>query len=153
MGAGAVRRVGPGNSRRGGPRVPVGGPPGSFCHLRTDRREHWLDLGEIGRASCRERVYGWGGAEAAEDGIGDDLVTGVQTCALPISGPTRRTAPAPILRTEQDGSRGGSPRWPWQFPTGRTPCSCRRSSGEFLPPPHRPQRALVGSRRDRKSVV
>src|SRR5207244_887095 len=36
---------------------------------------------EIGRASCRERVYV---SVAAEDGIRDDLVTGVQTCALPI---------------------------------------------------------------------
>src|SRR5687767_1981760 len=34
---------------------------------------------EIGRASCRERV------SAAGDGIRDKLVTGVQTCALPIS--------------------------------------------------------------------
>src|SRR5437763_885566 len=34
---------------------------------------------KIGRASCRES--GWG---AAEDGIRDTSVTGVQTCALPI---------------------------------------------------------------------
>src|SRR5690625_4109750 len=36
---------------------------------------------KIGRASCRERVEKpW----AAEDGIRDGHVTGVQTCALPI---------------------------------------------------------------------
>src|SRR5258708_40063431 len=29
----------------------------------------------------------------AEDGIRDDLVTGVQTCALPISAPTPKSAP------------------------------------------------------------
>src|SRR5688500_15474227 len=37
---------------------------------------------EIGRASCRESVEGETGA--AEDGIRDYKVTGVQTCALPI---------------------------------------------------------------------
>src|SRR5438046_316465 len=40
---------------------------------------------KIGRASCRERVEVTGGAEQAEDGIRDWSVTGVQTCALPIS--------------------------------------------------------------------
>src|SRR5207244_4433935 len=45
----------------------------------------YLKAGEkIGRASCRERVESWV-EEEAEDGIRDDLVTGVQTCALPIS--------------------------------------------------------------------
>src|SRR5690625_3575136 len=39
---------------------------------------------EIGRASCRERVESGEGGEA-EDGIRDGHVTGVQTCALPIS--------------------------------------------------------------------
>src|SRR5690625_1891705 len=42
---------------------------------------------QIGRASCRERVER--GVDAvlfqAEDGIRDGHVTGVQTCALPIS--------------------------------------------------------------------
>src|SRR5437870_1948028 len=39
---------------------------------------------EIGRASCRERVEG-SVSGGAEDGIRDGHVTGVQTCALPIS--------------------------------------------------------------------
>src|SRR5207244_10332805 len=34
----------------------------------------------------------------AEDGIRDDLVTGVQTCALPISSALRPRAPAPDRR-------------------------------------------------------
>src|SRR5699024_8437887 len=41
---------------------------------------------EIGRASCRERVQSTKVREA-EDGIRDRNVTGVQTCALPISRP------------------------------------------------------------------
>src|SRR5699024_4489509 len=40
------------------------------------------EIMEIGRASCRERGELW---EGAEDGIRDRNVTGVQTCALPIS--------------------------------------------------------------------
>src|SRR5690625_1731194 len=40
---------------------------------------------EIGRASCREREKDWRVTDKAEDGIRDGHVTGVQTCALPIS--------------------------------------------------------------------
>src|SRR5438552_5885902 len=67
----------------------------------------------------------------AEDGIRDDLVTGVQTCALPIyrgsrasaSGPTRRTLPrrrtARGPRTwARPRPRRGSPR-PRACPGGR----------------------------------
>src|SRR5205823_9113662 len=36
----------------------------------------------------------------AEDGIRDKLVTGVQTCALPISGPINATAPHPVRNGE-----------------------------------------------------
>src|SRR5206468_2659366 len=39
---------------------------------------------EIGRASCRERGEIWEVGLEAEDGIRDLIVTGVQTCALPI---------------------------------------------------------------------
>src|SRR5947208_1206842 len=47
---------------------------------------------KIGRASCRERVFmTW------EDGIRDDLVTGVQTCALPILGIVFRLAVEELL--------------------------------------------------------
>src|SRR5258708_9797640 len=56
----------------------------------------------------------------AEDGIRDDLVTGVQTCALPISGRCRRpwtrptgcgsrAAPVPRARSEEHTSELQSP--------------------------------------------
>src|SRR5438552_17174325 len=41
----------------------------------------------------------------AEDGIRDDLVTGVQTCALPISGRTETALPISC-------GRRGRPDWP-----------------------------------------
>src|SRR5207244_7711348 len=43
----------------------------------------------------------------AEDGIRDDLVTGVQTCALPISGDY--TPPAPPAGPPPPGDGGGGP--------------------------------------------
>src|SRR5438552_889925 len=52
---------------------------------------------QIGRASCRERVSMSVGAEA-EDGIRDDLVTGVQTCALPIFPSSVKNAPVASRR-------------------------------------------------------
>src|SRR5207244_7764920 len=42
----------------------------------------------------------------AEDGIRDDLVTGVQTCALPIFTPPAYTARPPLILP---GVRGGEP--------------------------------------------
>src|SRR5207244_1127859 len=42
---------------------------------------------QIGRASCRERGVVREDTGRAKDGIRDDLVTGVQTCALPICRP------------------------------------------------------------------
>src|SRR5258708_16765849 len=50
----------------------------------------------------------------AEDGIRDDLVTGVQTCALPIyvpapSGPRLRTAPLALVLVRPRVSAGQSP--------------------------------------------
>src|SRR5207244_457962 len=50
---------------------------------REQPAQHRARRVEIGRASCRERGERRRGTEA-EDGIRDDLVTGVQTCALPI---------------------------------------------------------------------
>src|SRR5438876_2515 len=58
---------------------------------------------EIGRASCRERVW-TAVAEAAEDGIRVGRVTGVQTCALPISRFPRRFPP-----------QENAPEWPQLF--------------------------------------
>src|SRR5690606_37079669 len=49
-----------------------------------DKRRIMYVNREIGRASCREREEMEAAAEA-EDGIRDFHVTGVQTCALPIS--------------------------------------------------------------------
>src|SRR5205823_1304702 len=63
---------------------------------------------QIGRASCRERVT-ISEVEEAEDGIRDKLVTGVQTCALPIS----------IQH-----------RWQWSG-TGNCTCDCRGPWGDY----------------------
>src|SRR5438552_18850646 len=60
----------------------------------------------------------------AEDGIRDDLVTGVQTCALPISRPAPRpTSRRPARRTAapRPARRAGARRRP---PT-RPPAACR----------------------------
>src|SRR2546428_3362284 len=81
----------------------------------------------------------------AEDGIRDLIVTGVQTCALPISDrertlrrrtPTRRTCPEPARGR---GRRADAP------PAGRTPRKARAARRRRLParwrtpaPPSRP---------------
>src|SRR5439155_282831 len=63
-------------------------------------------LVQIGRASCRERgESAW--VARAEDGIRDGHVTGVQTCALPISSWMVFT-PAPCRDLSRRGSRGES---------------------------------------------
>src|SRR5437879_1985824 len=56
----------------------------SSRHLFVENFVAVHDVDEIGRASCREGVNRWRAAKA-EDGIRDTSVTGVQTCALPIS--------------------------------------------------------------------
>src|SRR5262249_57090334 len=67
----------------------------------------------------------------AEDGIRDWSVTGVQTCALPISPPTARSWPPPA-RTAQPGSGTFLP--PSQLPDrdddGRSPRSEERRVGK-----------------------
>src|SRR5258708_25674992 len=61
----------------------------------------------------------------AEDGIRDDLVTGVQTCALPISAPVARLfLSAPAAASRRGGlpaDQSAEPRSPRQgrFPRGR----------------------------------
>src|SRR5205807_2176566 len=57
--------------------------PAQFHHFGEWRRDLPAETvhREIGRASCRERP-----ASPGADGIRDYKVTGVQTCALPISG-------------------------------------------------------------------
>src|SRR2546429_3647255 len=77
----------------------------------------------------------------AEDGIRDVAVTGVQTCALPISGPRARYSRPAVLRVP--GARRAMSRWA-AAPGGRAPnprCGAPRASD---PAP---------VRRDRKSVV
>src|SRR5256885_6189273 len=63
----------------------------------------------------------------AEDGIRDYKVTGVQTCALPISSPA---PPRASLRPRSPGGpRGSRPRAPDRGPPGSTPppTRCRTS--------------------------
>src|SRR5699024_10723129 len=79
----------------------VQGPP----RLRRRLHEHPAERRrgvEIGRASCRERVERWEIAEA-EDGIRDRNVTGVQTCALPISSGDLRTENKYLVNGWMDG--------------------------------------------------
>src|SRR5256885_7403163 len=66
------------------------GMEGNVCFLSSRRRHTRLQgdwssdvcsSDQIGQASCRERIFFF----QAEDGIRDYKVTGVQTCALPIS--------------------------------------------------------------------
>src|SRR5206468_8600389 len=58
----------------------------------------------------------------AEDGIRDLIVTGVQTCALPISASCRRPRPA--------RGRGPGGAIPW---AGSTPADRARATGGFSP--------------------
>src|SRR5207244_4777143 len=72
----------------------------------------------------------------AEDGIRDDLVTGVQTCALPIS---------PRSRGRTASSSGSSARTPRaRLPSSRR-CARRRGKHPRAPRPHTPP-ARRGSR-------
>src|SRR2546425_8978250 len=61
----------------------------------------------------------------AEDGIRDKLVTGVQTCALPISG-TWACAAESQLRTRRTKTDGRMKNVPATTPP-RVPCSSQRS--------------------------
>src|SRR5688572_14544651 len=84
------------------------------------------------RAHCR-RLYTRIFFFQAEDGIRDLTVTGVQTCALPISPPRLRRSPAPRSRpTQRDG--GGSVGLSLFDSSSESVKSCRsssRSSREF----------------------
>src|SRR2546425_3224736 len=71
----------------------------------------------------------------AEDGIRDKLVTGVQTCALPIS-----------PRTEL---RGRSPR----SNSGKSDAPLVHRRGPRWPPPSHPQEGLRGQARARTAVT
>src|SRR5947208_7773192 len=66
----------------------------------------------------------------AEDGIRDDLVTGVQTCALPISASAGSSPPAPGCRAAPPRRRGS--------PTGTAPAARVRGREPVgqLPAPH-----------------
>src|SRR5258708_30965459 len=79
----------------------------------------------------------------AEDGIRDDLVTGVQTCALPIWRPLLQRAGggAPAGRAEGGGARRSPP-------PGGPP-----APGAVHLVPRRRRTTGAAHRRDRKSVV
>src|SRR5258708_24849356 len=77
----------------------------------------------------------------AEDGIRDDLVTGVQTCALPISALVAAPAPRQALRQRPAPARGA------RVKTAAARAS-RSASTKGLP-----KADCRSARRDRKSVV
>src|SRR2546429_3400568 len=77
----------------------------------------------------------------AEDGIRDVAVTGVQTCALPISRP-RRPAPAPRPQAPRDEPEEAVLR-----PRPRSTIRCTRRSAPTSPSPSRPGRARSEERR------
>src|SRR5205823_10336117 len=88
----------------------------------------------------------------AEDGIRDKLVTGVQTCALPISLPPAAPRGRPAARAPGPAARRGE-RARLHAPRG--PRAARRAG---LPPPPSGPAAARPARsprlpRDRKSVV
>src|SRR6266536_3258822 len=60
----------------------------------------------------------------AEDGIRDPLVTGVQTCALPISRRPARSGSAPPCRGRWSDRRAQGRWWPPPRRATRTPRSC-----------------------------
>src|SRR5207249_3362883 len=93
-------------------------PPWPFRAHHTQ-----LTLSQIGRASCRESEEVWVGAASfqAEDGIRDRNVTGVQTCALPISPPAARR-----LRRGSPVGRSLDPR---------AAAAPRRAGGDDAAPP------------------
>src|SRR5207244_5038033 len=71
----------------------------------------------------------------AEDGIRDDLVTGVQTCALPISvhrrfgqGAAPRLAGSAVGKTVGEGSTRSGQRRHRQSGSGTRPANCRRAA-------------------------
>src|SRR3990172_5247977 len=70
-------------------------------------------LQEIGRASCRGRVeiLGGGATLKKKAGMGDVAVSGVQTCALPISRPSAARG----NRTTADASCGHLPAFGFVF--------------------------------------
>src|SRR3989441_13253209 len=73
----------------------------------------------------------------AEDGIRDKLVTGVQTCALPISAPRRGTRPH-AYRNETAGATAAAPLGP---PTGsRPPHGARPATRNARGPGRAPER-------------
>src|SRR2546425_2975283 len=65
----------------------------------------------------------------AEDGIRDKLVTGVQTCALPISSPENPDLPVPAtVEITPDFISIFRITWLSRSATKRSPCESKRSS-------------------------
>src|SRR5688572_1293270 len=119
-------------------------------HRHRTRKSGRCWAGKIGRASCRERV------EISVDGIRDLTVTGVQTCALPIS--VRLQQPAKIIVAVPVGA----PSTCSELSADADEVVCLRSPEpfvavglwyrDFTPTSDAEVRALLG-REDRKSVV
>src|SRR5256885_9353363 len=80
----------------------------------------------------------------AEDGIRDYKVTGVQTCALPISRDGGQGDSATVVHTHVVSSHAVFPST-----SAESPCPPSRAS----PPPTRPATRQTSGRTDRKSVV
>src|SRR5689334_1739922 len=76
--------------------IDVAGEDGIFVSLRSTSLKELLKASKIGIVSSMLFFF------LAEDGIRDGTVTGVQTCALPISRPVRRRS---THRTLADGAR------------------------------------------------
>src|SRR5688500_12550070 len=107
----------------------ISGPTGAGFHRITwDLRHHAsTPVGaEIGRASCRAR-----GQDVTEDGIRYYKVTGVQTCALPIS--QRRRVLSLGGQSPRRGARGGARRDP----------HCHRRAGQRGTPDQRAYRGGI----------
>src|SRR5687767_15761615 len=86
----------------------------------------------------------------AEDGIQDKLVTGVQTCPLPILEARARARASTPSRSLRNSSRADRPRWPRPASRSRC-CRARRTTRRGSAPPA--ARPLARKGRDRKSVV
>src|SRR5687767_15510063 len=87
----------------------------------------------------------------AEDGIRDTLVTGVQTCALPIS-----RGPFGALATPRSGNSASQPRRTYGWTSAISQTSCPRNAGLLgmtTVPTSRAVYRESACPRDRKSVV
>src|SRR5205823_11884215 len=89
----------------------------------------------------------------AEDGLRDKLVTGVQTCALPISGFVRNAVPSSMaIAIPHAATTDGGDTSVRRCRRPKTRGSCPCSPSEYASRP-KPEIDVVAAVRDRKSVV